>query len=231
MFFNAHIYYSKQRAGDDIYPMRALGAILADSALTGVIGWTDLHDRKVIDRFAAVLGKDKLGGEMIQGLRDHYDLDIKSHDVYDNGPGYAFSHQTPRLVEVVAKACRLNDLEKAKGIAHNFIESGVDLNLLRHYPDIQDQGRRAMEEADQDYASSQIANFFDLDIHQTTQRLAQFVKLTLKYDLNKVDEWALFWAEIIGLLLSADADMGAIKEGLVLAIDLTKSDYLDVISD
>jgi hypothetical protein len=228
MFFNAHAYYSIERSRGVAEPLRILGALLADSALTGTVNWTDLHDKYTIQALIAQLGKSEalLG----LGLIDHYDLDLKSHDAYQGDMGYAFSRQTPQLRILVARACKLESPEQVQRLAHNFIEAGVDINLLRRDKTIQDKLRKALELADISGAAKHVSNLLKKDSAATTAKLKAFTALTMKYDLRKLDGWVALWVEIISLLLHKKADEPAVKEALRLATSLTAKDYQQVLT-
>jgi hypothetical protein len=228
MFFNAHTYHSIKRNGGVAEPTRIVGALLADSAITGVISWTDLHDKAAIQAFTAQLGKDE--SHLGSGLMDHYELDLRSHDNYGGSEGYAFSHQTPQLRELAMKACGFDSPEQARGITHNFIESGVDINLLRHDISIQKEVHKALGIADIESISRHMAAFFKTDQTDTKTKLTAYADLIVKHDLESMDGWVALWADITSLLLKKDADKQATREALLLATELTAKDYQKVIA-
>jgi hypothetical protein len=228
MFFNAHTYYSIKRNGGAVEPTRIVGALLADSAITGVVSWTDLHDETTIQAFMAQLGKDE--AHLESGLMDHYKLDLRSHESYEGREGYAFSHQTPQLRELVMKACGFDSPEQARGVAHNFIESGVDINLLRHNSSIQKEVRKALSAADIESISRDMANFFKADQTDTKTKLTAYSDLIVKHDLEGLDGWVALWADITSLLLKKDANEHATRAALLLAAELTAKDYQQIIA-
>ncbi len=229
MFFNAHTYYSINRNGGVAEPTRIVGALLADSAITDVVSWSDLHDKTTIEAFTAQLGKDE--AHLGRGLIDHYELDLRSHDAYEGDTGYAFSRQTPQLRELVAKACRLDSPEQARGIAHNFIESGVDINLLRRNSSVQKEVHRAVDAADVEGIARHMAIFFKADPTETRTKLTAYMDLIVKYDLQELGGWVALWGDITSLLLKSEADEHATREALLLAVKLTANDYQKVIAN
>lgn len=228
MFFNAHTYYSIKRNGGIADSARIVGALLADSAIAGVISWTDLHDRDIIEAFSSLLSEDD--APLARGLRDHYELDLKSHDTYEGGIGYAFSRQTHQLRELVTQACGLDSPEQVRGIAHNFIESGVDINLLRYDSSIREASLKALRVADIEHIARYMAAYFKTDTAETKAKLTAYFDLITTYDLEDLDGWVALWADIISLLLKKEADGHAIREGLQLALKLTARDYQRVIA-
>lgn len=227
MFFNAHAYYSMQRSGS-AEPLRIFGALLPDSALTGVLEWGSLHQKDTIQEFSTRLTeRDALLG---LGIIDHYELDMRSHDAYNGGAGYAFSRQTPQLRALVAQASGLASADKARGIAHNFIEAGVDINLLRHDASVQQNLRAALQAVDISAVAEHLASFFKLETAETTTKLVAFRELMLRYDLATIEGWTELWTEIISLLLHNQADTQATTAALGLAVKYTAQDYLQVAS-
>lgn len=209
-------------------PTRIVGALLADSAITGVISWADLHDKTAIQAFTTQLGKDE--AHLGSGLMDHYELDLRSHDTYEGSEGYAFSHQTPQLRELVMKACGFDSPDQARGIAHNFIESGVDINLLRHDSSTQQEVHKALRAVDVEGLARYMAAFFKTDPTETKTKLTAYSDLIVKYDLEVLDGWVALWADVTSLLLKKEADERATREALLLAIELTAKDYQKVIA-
>jgi len=228
MFFNAHTYHSVKRNGGVAEPMRIVGALLADSAITGVISWMDLHDKAAIQAFTVQLGKDEslLGS----GLMDHYELDLRSHDNYEGNEGYAFSHQTPQLRELVMRVCGFDSPDQARGIAHNFIESGVDINLLRNNSSVQKEMHKALGAVGVGSIAKHMAGFFESNSVETKNKLVAYSDLIMKCDLQELDGWTTLWANITSLLLEKEADKQATREALLLAIELTAKDYQKVIA-
>jgi hypothetical protein len=202
MFFNAHTYYSIKRNGGAVEPTRIVGALLADSAITGVVSWTDLHDETTIQAFMAQLGKDE--AHLESGLMDHYKLDLRSHESYEGREGYAFSHQTPQLRELVMKACGFDSPEQ--------------------------EVRKALSAADIESISRDMANFFKADQTDTKTKLTAYSDLIVKHDLEGLDGWVALWADITSLLLKKDANEHATRAALLLAAELTAKDYQQIIA-
>jgi hypothetical protein len=229
VFFNAHTYYSIQ-SSEPIEPLRIFGAFLPDSALTGVMGWTDLHDKEIIEKFGDYIGDSLDERQLLLGLQDHYRLDLRSHEAFEDSNGYAFSHQTPELVQLVLKACRIESHEQARRIAHNFIESGVDINLLTSKPEIQTTFRAALQSVDVSWVAMYVANFFDKPLQETTAKLNRFVKLSTKYELESTTGWEQLWEEICQLLLGHTSSKDDLNRALILATQLTITDFAEVLA-
>lgn len=223
MFVNAHGYYSLAKTGAIAEPMRIFGALLPDSALTGTIDWTGLHDQKTIGAFAKKL--PQAYAQLAPGLIDHYELDLRSHDSYESGAGYAFSHQTPQLRSLVSHACGLTSPKQIKGLAHNFIEAGVDINLLKNDSTIQGTVRQALDRVNSDHIAKYMADFFKTDANTTKSRLSAYTNLITRYNLQNLEDWVALWEEIVLLLLGNKINKQATKQALLLAVELTDKDY------
>jgi hypothetical protein len=228
MFFHAHTYFSIKRNNGVAPPLRIFGALLADSALTGVVSWTDLHDKDTLEAFTSQLRS--ADAQLGPGLMDHYELDLRSHDAFDGDTGYAFSHQTQQLRELVARACGFDAPEQARGIAHNFIEAGVDIHLLSYDSQLQGELRRALDAVDIEPVAQYVAKFFRADAAKTLTKLTTYRDFMMKYDLQDQKEWVKLWEEIIYMLLKKEANKHAVGEALRLAVELTAKDYQKVIA-
>jgi hypothetical protein len=228
MFFNAHTYHSIQRNNGTAAPLRVFGALLADSALTGVISWTDLHEKETIQDFIRTLDQSEL--QLGLGLMDHYVLDLKSHEAYEHNTGYAYSHQTPKLRELVSNACGLESPEKARGLAHNFIEAGVDINLLHRDDSTLAEARRALDLVSIDIYADRMASVFRVDGVKLKTKLYSYKSLLFRHDLKTQNGWVKVWTDITALLLDREADEDATRQALSLATELTADDYLLVIA-
>lgn len=228
MFFNAHIFFAFQR-GKTQDPWRAMGAILPDSAFTGTIGWPDLHREPAARAFGRALGDNERSRQLVAGILDHIELDNRSHHGAGKGEGYAFSHQSPELVDLAGRACAVLDEQVARGLAHNFIESGVDIHLLVDRPQFQETARQAVRAVDLDWLARAIAKHWQKDPDVTRTRLEDFLELVTAYDLASVNGWADCWIELTSLLLHHEGNEPSAKQALELAVELSASDYTSVL--
>jgi hypothetical protein len=230
MFFSAHIFFALERGGAEADPWRAMGAVLPDSAFTGTIGWPDLHKEAGARALGRVLGTDASSRHLVAGVLDHITLDDRSHLAFGgDDEGYSFSHQTPELVRLAARASQVQDDQVARGLAHNFIESAVDIHLLTAHPEFQDRARRVLKSVDLDVLEEGLAKQFERDKTETREQLSTFVQLATGYDLAHVSGWADCWMELVRLLLRYDGDKSAASLALELAVRLTAGDWRRVL--
>jgi hypothetical protein len=227
VFFNAHAYYSLQRSRGMAPSLRIMGALIPDSAFTGTVNWTDLHDARTIQNFISQLAPQLAA--LGDGLMDHYELDRSSHNAFQDGAGYAYTHQTPQLRDLVAQACQIDNADTIRRIAHNFIESGVDINLLQQHPEIQGQLRQAVRSLDLNAIAKSLAGFFGSEPAETHRRLLAFTDVMTQHDLRTTEGWTALWANIVPLLLKTTVDGKATAHALQLAVALTAQDYHTVI--
>lgn len=232
MFFNAHVHHSIERNNGVADPQRIFGAILADSGLTEVIDWEDLsdeglHDRDTITALTKTLRPHEMS--LGHGMMDHHELDLLAHNSFEGGLGYAYSHQTPELRELVAEAYGLETPENARLLAHNFIESGVDINLLQDRPAVGDHLNEALQTVDIYAATKRVADFFKLSRNDTEAKLVQYKDYIQGHDFATIGGWASLWVDLAPALTGNTADEQATERALLLAVDLTTADYRQVL--
>ncbi len=190
-----HAYVvSKLYKSDD--PLILVGGILPDSAVTKTIGWAGglhgLEERNKFHQFVLEKYPDYIN--LAKGVIGHNVLDDFTHLEYLTKPGYAFQHNK-ELVKLVSKYYGL-PVDNATGKAHNYIESGVDILLLKDQPAFQAQLKAAIKKIDQKQISLILADFFKIDLAETEQNLKAYFDLFTKYDFSKVSNWNLFWQEL-----------------------------------
>lgn len=223
MFAYAHIYFSKQLTGA-IQPEQSIGAILPDCALMKIISWDDLHDMETIESFGLISGEP-----LVTGLRHHYLLDQRSDHTYLGKEGYAYTRQNQKLLEAVAKGCNTGNRKNTRILAHNFIESGVDYNLLQSEGWLQEQLVEAVDRYNFDKLANQLASYFKKEPKTVMQGLIQYCSLLKRYNLYEISEWVALWREINALLFGQDIDEAQVREAMILACDITKADYKAVL--
>lgn len=228
MFYHAHAYHSSLRSNGGFSPQRLLGALLPDSALTGTISWTDLHDNERSRRFFDSIAESDAASELVKGIEDHNELDRISHDKFHDHPGYAYYHQTQDLVELVTIGCSIETKEQARGIAHNFIESGVDINLLATHPDLYEEVQRNARDIDSKLAIKSLAEWLGEDPSIIKQKLESYLSIIKRFDLRIVDDWVELWGEITTMLLGKSIDRTAVRKALILSTELTADDYMEI---
>lgn|GEM_PF-7037905 len=189
-----------------------------------------LHDRKVVASFRAALDSDVAAWAVLEGIEDHLALDRRSHDEFEGGDGYAFSHQTPELAQLVAGAVGFATSAQARGIAHNFIETAVDIHVLANKPEVRGMVKDGLQAADLSIVSDALARFFKLGRDATRSRLEEFVSLANGYDTRNMTGWVGVWHDLTRRLLQHESDEAAVQQALELAVRLTADDWERVVA-
>lgn len=224
MFAHSHAFYAQQTI-DAPDPGYLIGSVLPDAGLTGSFDWKALHSLGTIDQFAAKYSSSEQAQRAAAGMRSHCELDLRSHETWVSDGGYAFIKQTSELQEAVAKACGLTEDADISQIAHNFIEAGVEFNLLHVDPPQSKVLNNAVNGYDLIELSEQLAAFFETDTEVMFERLTHYYELITKYDLSQFESWQGLWHDINLLRAQTDTDHEHVAQAMRLSIELTKSDY------
>jgi hypothetical protein len=234
MFPLGHVTYSLATP----YPGRAeqcIGALIADAATMQAFGWDDFHEADNVESFSASLQGNHLS-DFVCGLRHHIELDERSHNSWAARGGYAYEKQTPELRSCVQQACGVDD-ELAQSLSHNFIESAVDLQLAAHRPAQLENLQNTLASFDSYEVSVAIAQWKQSDVQVTRARLDAFLDLWTRHDLSTIDAMVGLWGELLVLLKThtfrlenaTNLNADSAKAALTLAMDIVRSDYLDVV--
>lgn len=226
MFHNAHVYIAS-----NLYKTRKdlliVGSFLPDIAVTGIIKWEGgLHGREAANDFSRfMLGKYPSKSDLSNGILAHNVLDDFTHKDYRRKTGFAFQNNK-EIAQLVKEFYGLNDKD-AKGMAHNYIESGVDILLLKEHPEIQDQIQKTINQIDKQKLANLLASYFDIDEDKFLEALLKFFGLFTKYDFTQKDNWILFWRDLEKWLSLRDIENQKRKELLNRSINIVKNTYQD----
>lgn len=225
MFHHAHAYIASKLCKSE-ESLLLVGSIIPDIAVTKIIKWRGiggLHGKRRIKSFPGFIKKDPAYHELWEGVMAHNILDYFTHNHYQGGTGYAFQNNQ-ELVSLVAKYYGLGK-KAARGLAHNYIESGVDILLLQDCPIIQDKLKQALRQVNKKKLSVLLGNYFNIDKDKFCDALTQFIALFTKYDFTKEENWILFWKDLEILLSLKDIESKKRKELLNMSLDIVKNTY------
>lgn len=229
MFHNTHLYFaSKLYKSDD--PLLLVGSFLPDLAVTKIIKWEGgLHGVESDDNFNLFI-QDKFPeySRLALGVHAHNILDDFTHLKYITEPGYAFQNNE-EITKMIGDYYDLNN-ESARGKAHNFIESAVDILLLKEFPDTQDQLREVIKKINHKQLAIILSAYFKTDRDLMLDSVTKFFDLFTKYDFSKEVNWILFWADLEELLDLNDIGNDKRKKLLDKSIDIVKDTYQDFLS-
>lgn len=236
MFPHGHVHFSLLAEGHGSAG-QVIGSLLPDAGLTGAISWNQFHDLAQVDGFGRVVDSDPDLSDVVSGMRHHVMLDERSHDAWSGGGGYAFDKQTDALRETVRNACHVED-DKVRGLAHNFIESAVDLHLLASRPDGIDRLQMAIDAFDLSPLAVALATWTGVETQEIYSKLEEFYRFWTGHDLSTTDGAVELWADLLARLkvqkfdTSDDSPLDRVAARLALekALDATAADYLAVIT-
>jgi len=226
MFYNAHAYVaSKLYKSED--SLLLIGSILPDIAITKIIDWGNgLHGKENAKTFVKFIQEERPGYLFLgKGVYAHCILDDVSHLKYRDGIGYAYQNNE-ELSEFVGQYYN-EDKEMAKRKAHNYIESGVDILLLKEHPEIQGLVEQAMEKIDVNELSALLSSYFKIDNEKFKMAISQYFDIVTKHDLRNKDNWIFFWEDLDKAMGLKNIEDIKIKTLLDKSIDLTKNTYRD----
>lgn len=229
MFHNAHAYFaSKLHNSTD--GLLLVGSILPDLSVMGIIPWHDgLHGARNAQRFHKFVNtKYPAWLKLAQGVLAHNALDDTSHTRYKDGPGYAFQN-TQKLAELVETFYGL-DKQLAKGKAHNYIESAVDMLILKKEPKIQSQLKQALKNTDQNELANILAEFLTIDKSKLLASIKQFFDLFSRYNLVRLEEWHPFWSQLEKLFELKNIGQQHRKKLLEISLKTIKNTYREFLN-
>lgn len=229
MFQHAHVYIAKKLYKSD-NPLLLVGSFIPDIAVTKIIPWEGgLHGEESVRKlYDFTRNTDEAYLNLYYGVLAHNILDDFAHSKYQKNTGYAFQNNK-KLMTLVGKYYELKE-ERSKGIAHNFIESAVDIMLLKDRPQIQGEIQRAIFAIDKNSLSSFLGSYFDIKSGEFLDTLNLFFNLFTRYDFTKNNSWVLLWRDLEKLLMLKDIDeqkRTEIMETSVQVVIHTYKDFLD----
>jgi len=224
MFQHAHFYLAlkwfKSRNA-----LLCVGSFLPDIAITGIISWDKgLHGKKNVEKFYGFVAKQYPSHlDLYRGILAHNVLDNFTHEEYKDKVGYAYQNNET-LAKLVKKYYHLDE-KKAARIAHNYIESGVDINLLKKKPEILRQIRKAIQKVDKSELASLLASYFDVDAQKFENALSIFFEVFTKHDFTKAEGWISFWEDLEGPLSLKSISQKEKRELLDTSLVITAPTY------
>lgn len=206
-----------------------MGSILPDIAVTKIIKWEGgLHGKRSVNHLTKFIDKYPNYHWLLKGVIAHNVVDDFTHKDYQGGKGYAFQNNQ-ELVILIAKYYGLGK-KAARGLAHNYIESGVDIWLLQDQPIIQKTLKRALRSINQEKLSNLLGSYFKIDQKKFYNSLTKFINLFTKYDFSQKESWILFWQDLEILLSLKDIGNQKRKELLDKGVDIVKNTYQEFLT-
>lgn len=187
-----------------------------------------------VDDFASTVNDESVVA-VIRGVRHHMELDERSHNSWRNGGGYAYERQTSALRDAVQSACSVDD-ELARTLAHNFIETAVDLYVLSKKPELLGRLQSTLASYDCEPISLALAQWIDSDAKVVAARISEFFGVMCRHDLATIDGMVELWAELLDVLHMTTFDIADAKplektharKAIELALEIVEPEALEV---
>lgn len=206
-----------------------LGSIIPDIAVTKIIKWVGgLHGKRSINNFTKFINKNPDYDWLLKGVIAHNIVDDFTHKNYQGDIGYAYQNNQ-ELLSLISKYYGLGK-KAARGLAHNYIESGVDILLLQDQPLIQKTLKQALRRINQEKLSNLLGSYFNINYKKFHNALTQFLDLFTKYDFSQKENWVLFWQGLEILLSLKDIGNQRRNELLNMGVDIVKNTYQEFLN-
>lgn len=219
----SHTYVSTEVTGKKS-PLLVFGSVLPD------IAWTSLkgkafekihHSPKDFYSFLVSGAPDFV--DLAIGARLHSSID-RGADFYsdDNEVGFAAA-EGKKIQSEAGKLLKTADARLSLVLAHNFIEAGVDLNLLEKHPEILNTYKFGLS-VDLNAVSGCVAKYLGLDKAVVREEIGNFVGLLSPMNLssppNMVNGALL---PLVKIIFKKQVEASAAQEVLAKAKEITKN--------
>ncbi len=224
MFHNTHAHFSSKLYDSDD-SLLLIGSFLPDIAITKIIDWEKgLHDKETAKKFLeSIREKNSSYAALFKGIYSHCILDDFTHHKYKIKPGYAYQNNQG----ITALVEKFYDLESdtARKIAHNYIESGVEILLLPSIPDIPKKLEVALQEINTEELAELLSSFFHIEENKFLKSIILYFELVKRHDLRKKEDWVSFWSDLNKMRSSKEIEGAKIMELLEKSVKLVKDSY------
>ncbi len=228
----SHIYVSTKVTGRNT-PLLIFGSILPDIATTSrqEIGGDKIHySPKEFYHFVQKRFPNLL--DLAVGVRLHSNID-KGADYYSDEAGIGFAViEGKKIAQDVKKLLRTEDERVGLGLAHNFIEEGVDLNLKDSHPEIFNTYSDSLNKLERPSIVNCLSEYLNLPKESIQKELQFFIDFLSPEHLSSVEqvvEGALI--PLVELRFGKKVDSVLAKQILLMAKEITKDKYLDFLGN
>lgn len=219
----SHTYVSTKVTGKK-GPLLVFGSVLPDMAWISLKGKAfEMIHHSPKDFYSFLVSRAPDLVDLAIGVRLHSNID-RGADFYsdDNKVGFAVV-EGKKIQSEAGKLLKTDDVRLSLVLAHNFIEAGVDLNLLERYPEILNTYKFGLS-VDLDVVSGCVAEYLCLDMAIVREELGNFVEslspMNLSSEKNMVNGVLL---PIVKIIFKKQVDAGAAQEVLAKAKEITKN--------
>ncbi len=226
----SHTYVSTKVTGKKS-PLLVFGSVLPDIAWMSLKGkaFEKIHNSPK-DFYSFLVASNPDLVDLGMGVRLHSNVD-RGADFYSDDTKVGFAVVEGRKIQSeVGKLLETDEARLSLVLAHNFIEAGVDLNLLEKYPEIPNIYKFVLS-VDLDVVSECVAKYLGLDKAMVREELGNFVGLLSPMNLSSPPNMvhgALL--PLVKIIFKREVDANAALEILTKAREITKNtamSYLD----
>lgn len=224
----SHTYVSTKVTGRKD-SLLIFGSVLPDIATTskGEVGRDKIHySPKEFYEFV----KAKFPGllDLAVGVRLHSNVD-KGADYYSDDTEIGFAKiEGEKITKDVGKLLEMDDEKINLVLAHNFIETGVDLNLRETCPEVFDLYARSLKEIDLKLVAVCLSEYLGLGKGLVLKELGNFVEfLSPDHFLSVGNAAKGAVLPLIELRFGKRVDLKEAERILTTAKEITKNNFLD----
>jgi hypothetical protein len=226
MFPHTHVYFTKELI-NKTDALLIYGSVLPDIAITGILDGETIADKA--EEFKKWLDKkDTNFSSLGLGMITHNKLDNPTHKNPDGSPGYAVEKAKP-IIQDVATCCNL-DLEKAKVLAHNFIEAAVEILMLQNHPSLTRLLQDSIKKIDINTCVKYFSEFYRTDIINTKKAFEEYNSFLIGPSYYSVNTTKEILAGLIKKIFRREVDkdkVGKILEESILLVSPTYKEFID----
>jgi hypothetical protein len=230
MHVHTHVFFLNKKEINPS-PLAIVGSFIPDIALTGIIGWDDLHKKEIIEKFQKLINETRPElGDFGKGIMCHFIVDEISHRKYKDGIGYAYKIITPELMKLTSQSFQIKDDKVARGIAHNAIELAVNSFMLEKDPEIIDEVRNAIGAVDKEAIENILSLFFKLNKEKVSSALKNYFSLVTKYDTRNEKDYIELCDETNMLIFNKTVNKDKTRKLMLYSRDLVKDSYREFLN-
>ena len=185
MFPLTHIWFCRRLQGS-LTNEEVLGSIFPDIVITKCLDYTDTHHcTAVLPQYLKSRGQEAFAKAMMTHTVDPNGLDYFGDEFFKSSieKGYCFQKAAP-IVEGVIQACNIPE-DYGLWKAHNFIEMGIEINLVDNNPELPEIMHNALKDPIAIQEASQVLeDYYKLDAGTIKRAFGEFSELIELKEVN-----------------------------------------------
>lgn len=195
-----HIFVSSRALDKSL--LSAQGSLLPESVPyipNNIFKWEEIHEggEKLLE-FCQKNKPDYI--DLALGLMSHginFGADKLNDRCWRGGEGYSHQKKHPLIDEVFMIHSGIT-YEQAKGLAHNYIEIGIDYNIMRNYPDIVAFSKKMIREINFKELGIILSDCFSKDVEKVKTMLRiLFERFITEKNLSSIEGQSIMWRKMM----------------------------------